>query len=443
VRLALLADLHIGFGYRRNSRDPRREDSFRNAEEAIRLAAQRADAILIAGDIFHRPDISTDVFLRALDVFDTAKEHESKVLVNGEAWRGTPIIAIRGNHDVRSDLHRHPVLLLHRAHRLIYVNAQQVTLEKDGERVVVTGAGWVPDKNVDLVRRYFTERVPKPKPGAYNVLMLHQPLEGIGRYPGENPLPISLLPPGFDVYHSGHLHWHLQRRVSDKWIVIPGSTVRTQLSDREVEDDRAFWILDTKHSTLEEVILPSARKGYVFRINVQGLSASEVVRRVAAAVEEAIARNDRPLPPIVKIVLEGSTYDVFDFSSIYAKYEDKAIVKIFDRTTSAAVEKLAEIASADIQDDETFSPAFARQMLVTAMLAVGLRPGKDFDRFYALLSGIPRLSRVEERDVILDRLEKLLFSAVELLRDEETPASPSSPAPPRRNGGSILDWAEG
>ena len=445
MKIALLADLHLGFGYRRHSKDPRREDSFRNAAEAIRIASERADAILIAGDIFDRPDVSTDIFLRALEIFDLARKRNSGVLVDGEHWNGVPIIAIRGNHDVRSDLHRHPVLLLDRAHRLKYINAETVTLEKDGERVAVTGAGWVPDKNPELVRRYFSERIPRPVPGAYNILMLHQPLEGIGRYPGETPLPVSLLPPGFDLYNSGHLHWHVRKRVSDRWIVIPGSTVRTQLSDREVEDDRAFWIIDTATGDLEEVSLPSARRGFLRTIKVDGLGRDKVSSNVISAIEDALSKNDRPVPPIIKIVLEGSTYDVFDLSPIVSRYEDRAIVKIFDRTTSAVAERLAEVASSSVKDDEVFSSHFARTVLEEALSAAGLSVGSEFDRFYAVLTSAGRLSRPEDRDVLLENVESILFSAVDVASpnadSRELPSAPERQAS-KRAAGTILDWAE-
>jgi len=444
VKIALLADLHIGHGYRKHSKDPRKEDSFKNAAEAMRLAAEKADAILIAGDIFDRPDVSTEVFLRALEIFDIARGRNSGVLVDGVPWKGVPVLAIRGNHDVRSDLHRHPVLLLDRAHRLKYINAETVVLEKGGERVAITGAGWVPDKNPELVRRYFAEKVPRPVPGVYNILMLHQPLEGIGRYPGENPLPVSHLPPGFDLYHSGHLHWHVEKRVSDRWIVVPGSTVRTQLSDREVEDDRAFWIVDTDTGKLEEVVLPSARRGFLRTVNVDGLGRDEVVSRVISAVEDALSRNDRDAPPIVKVVLEGSTYDVFDLSSVVSRYEGRAIVKVFDRTTSAVAERLAEVASSNVKSDEVFSPRFARAVLEEALSAVGLSAGAEFDRLYSLLASAGRLSRPEERDALLEKIESVIFSALNVasVPNKSEPSTAGKLARPRGSTGTILDWAE-
>jgi len=440
VKLALLADLHIGFGYKKHSSDPRRMDSFENAAEALRLAVQNADAVLIAGDIFDRPNIDTDLFLRALEIFDVARSRDSGVSVNGETWKGVPVIAIRGNHDVSSDLHRHPVLLLDRAHRLKYINAEQVVLEKNGEKVAVTGAGWVPDRNAELVRRFFSERVPAPVPGAYNVLMLHQPLEGIGKYPGENPLPVSYLPPGFDVYHSGHLHWHVEKRVSDRWIVIPGSTVRTQLSDREVEEDRAIWVLDTESNELQEFEISCARRGFVRKVCVDNKGRDEVISEVVSAVESAVAQNDRQKEPIVKIVLEGSTYDVYDLSPIVQRYEGKAIVKIFDNTVSSVVEQLAEVASEGFGQEAAFSPAFAMGVLMQALESQGVEVGPEFDRFYRLLADAGRLSRPEEKEALLNTVERML-SEGRVFNLEKRPDRDKQP--PRRDSSksSILDWA--
>lgn len=441
MKIALLADLHLGFGYRRHSRDPRRLDSFENAAEALRIATERADVILIAGDIFDRPTADLEVFLRALDIFEIPRSRDSGVLVDGKQWKGVPVIAIRGNHDVSADLHRHPVLLLDRAHRLKYINAEQVTLEKDGEKVVVTGAGWVPDKDVSLVRRFFAEKVPKPVDGAYNILMLHQPLEGIGRYPGETPLPISDLPAGFDLYHSGHLHWHYQARVSDRWIVIPGSTVRTQLTDREVEDDRAFWILDTETNRLEEVFLPNARKGFLRVVNVDGKGRDEVVSAVVSVVESAIEKNTGKRPPIVKVVLQGSTYDVFDLSEVVNRYADRAVVRVFDQTTSAVAEKLAEVASEGIGGGEVFSPAFALEVLKRVMREHKLEIGEGFDQLYRRLADVGRLDR-DKKEALIEEIGDTILNAVRPLDREADVSVPVQEKPANKpRTGSILDWA--
>jgi|GEM_PF-4176516 len=77
VKVALLADLHLGFGYSQHSADPCREDSFRNAEAAMKLAADQADIILVAGDIFDRPRFGTELFMRALDIFDVPRRYPS------------------------------------------------------------------------------------------------------------------------------------------------------------------------------------------------------------------------------------------------------------------------------------------------------------------------------------------------------------------------------
>ncbi len=442
MKLALLADLHLGHGFRRSQSNPLAEDSFRNAAEAIRIAAERADAILVAGDIFDRPDVGVHVFLRALEIFDLARTRDSGVTVDGSPWHGVPVVAIRGNHDVRADLNRHAVLMLDRAHRLKYINAERVVLEKNGEKVAVTGAGWVPDKNPDLVREFFARRVPSPVPDVFNVLMLHQPLEGIGRYPGETPLPVSNLPSGYDVYHSGHLHWHVEKRVSDRWIVIPGSTVRTQLSDREVEDDRAFWILDTETGELEEVQIPVARRGFIVRVNVSDRERSEVLSEVRQGIERALSENDRELPPIIKIVLEGSSYDVYDLSRIVSDYEGRAVVRVFDRTTSAVAEALAKISasSPDKSRDEVFSKSFALSVLEESLRAAGVDLGSAFRDLYERLVEFGKPSDRDAKERLLQKVEDLLSGAELRVRSEDGAITPETAEGGKRSG-TILDWA--
>ncbi len=62
MRIAVISDMHLGFGYGTE----RWDDSFIQGEEAIQSAISfKPDIILIAGDIFNSKNPSQEVFTRA------------------------------------------------------------------------------------------------------------------------------------------------------------------------------------------------------------------------------------------------------------------------------------------------------------------------------------------------------------------------------------------
>ncbi len=403
MRIALLADFHLGFKGS-NPSDPRFEDAFLLADEAMRLAAERADVILVAGDIFDRPRFSTDIFNRALDIF--APRGRSNVTVElsdgtEPSFLGVPVIAVHGNHDVPADIHRNPVLLLEKAYRLAYLGKHHrvAVLRKGEECVRVVGAGWVPDADPRVPQRFFSERIPPPEGDCYNILLFHQPLRGIGSYVGGNPLDVSYLPPGFDAYVTGHLHWHVERRVSDRWIIIPGSTIRTQLTDREVVSPRAFWILDTEAGTVEEVVLPSARAGYLVRVDV---SAPDFIQRVDQELSRvAAAPHDKK--PIVKLVLEGKVATLPDLTRIVARYSDRLLIYVFDRTTTSVSEAVERTLS-QMRSSSVFSDEFVWKTLSDLLSAAGFRTTSEFSEVLRILSSS------EPEDVDPSEISDLLVS---------------------------------
>ncbi len=434
MRIALLADLHMGFGFSSPREADRREDSFIQAEEALKLASERADVILIAGDLFDKRDPGIVVLERASRILNIPhRRQDSGVKIVGDrvdprASRGVPVVAVHGNHDTRSADRNNVLSLFHEAGVLVYVHGGRVILEKGDERVAVTGIGWIPDSHAEA---YFRERIPPPLPDAYNVLLFHQPLKGLYPYKTRETLvDISLLPRGYDIYVTGHFHYHTEARAGGRWIVIPGSTIRTQLRDREVLDDRVFYILDTEAGELEEVYLQTARKGFLYRVSVSG----DVREKVRASIEDAIRRNDRQRPPIVKIVLEGTTDVVPDVSDVVARFKDRAIVRIFDQTVSALSKKLKEIGEEYARERELFSEAHALATVLRVLESMGVKPGRDFSEFFAA---------VEEKNV--EKALKLLesgdvFGETRKEKQEEEKEERSAEPKPVKGGSSILDW---
>jgi len=266
---------------------------------------------------------------------------------------------------------------------------------------------------------------------------VHNVPEVLGANAGETPLPISVLPKGYDLYLAGHIHRHLNREIGGYNIVMPGSTVRTQLIDSEVEADRRFWILDTDSGKLEEISIPTARKGRVVRVDVSGLTPAAARDRAAKEIASVLAELPHDPLPIVKLVLTGKSEGILDFSPLVDQFSGRAIVRVFDNTVSSLSEAIAAAVAEHKTNTQIFSKDYARSVLASVMEKLGLVPGKDFDQFLSMLLSSGSLSS-RELDAIVDSVQEFLLS-----KEVFAPAGSSGSAEtsPRSGGATILDWS--
>src|SRR3989344_6068052 len=104
MKVAVFSDTHLGF----DERGERGEESFENLEKAVLLSIEnKADFILICGDVFDAPVPSHNILFRAMKSFSAAKGTENSVKLSLEKdsvltplfFSGIPIIAIHGNHE--------------------------------------------------------------------------------------------------------------------------------------------------------------------------------------------------------------------------------------------------------------------------------------------------------------------------------------------------------
>ncbi len=349
MKIALLADLHLGFGAS-TSRE-RYEDAFIQAREAIELAADKADAILIAGDIFDTARPKLEVLSRSIDVFQPALE------------RNIPIIAIHGNHDARVGSEENVVKLLSRFGVLKYIHREGTVIRSNEEEVFVYGVGWIPDAYAPQV---FSLVPPPPKTPA--ILLFHQPLAGFFNWRDERPLDPAMLPKGYSLYVTGHLHWHVEKKLGTIHVAIPGSTIRTQLRDKEVEDTPAFFIWDSTTGTLEEVFLKTPRPGFLIKLDVTGLEFPE--KTIETAIEKVIRSASRP--PIVKVHLQGVSRVKINSRELEKKFRGRALVRIVDNTETELAKRLEAIRQAHREKAEQVGPNYVLNLLHEALREAGL-----------------------------------------------------------------------
>lgn len=268
MRIGILSDTHLGFAWG----TPRQDDSFTQAEEAINLLLdKKVDVILHAGDIFESSIPRPEVMARALHIFAEPALHESPVKPTSFISRsppkftprGIPVIAIHGTHERRPRGLINPVELLERSGLCVYLHCSGVVLD---DKVAVYGMGGVPERYALDVLKGF-----EPKPvRKENYLLIHQTIREIFNPPGE-PATITLsdLPQGMTTI-CGHIHWSTTK----PGLILPGSTIQTQLNKDESYKKKILIIEDGK---LEELFLETPRPFHYQEVRVDGKKPQEIV----------------------------------------------------------------------------------------------------------------------------------------------------------------------
>lgn len=323
MKIAILSDFHIGY-------ERFREDAFRQAEEAMELASQNADMIVIAGDIFDFRHPKPEVIAEAITLFKKFSSRKFGAEVSGFEGRGVtytkvPIIAIPGTHERRSEGEVDSIDLLNLAGLLVNANQARVRVEKDGEKVVVYGVGGIAEERF---KECLKRLDPKPVGGAFNLFMFHQSVYEFLPF-SDDFIRLEELPDGFDLYVDGHIHSKVEDVCHGKKFLIPGSTVLTQLKEGE-QEEKGFFIYDTQKNEYSFNKIKS-RRFFMVRIDVEGMGPEEI----SGAVEGRIAAisNRGHDKPIIRVVLEGRLKEGFrgidiGIKNISDSYSKNATVEI-------------------------------------------------------------------------------------------------------------------
>lgn len=287
MRITLLSDTHLGFG----SGTERDQDAFLAFEEAI-ARGLGSDLILLAGDVFDTRTPTPETFSRAMEILLKSRFRPTTIKISGirkdltNSVEGIPVIAIHGNHERRVKGLINPVEALERGGFLAHLHANGVLLERGGEKLAVQGMSAVPSQ---YAAEAFKEWSPRPVPGAFNILLFHQNLEGY--MISLHPLPPSSIPEGFDLSICGDIHDARQATLHGSPLLLPGSTVATQIN-KDACTPRAIWDIDT--STREILRLPLKSQREIF---YQDCATEEEAREFL----QKTLSHPRPLKPIIKI----------------------------------------------------------------------------------------------------------------------------------------------
>jgi len=293
--ITIFSDCHFGFDYGKE----RENDSFQAVEEVMETAL-KSDLILIAGDIFDSRLPRTEVWARAMELLSKPmmKNGKAKLVktINKEVTKtltlkGIPVISIYGTHERRGRGLLNPIEALEKAGFVINLHCQGVVFDIGGRKVAIQGMSGVPERYAKSVLEKWN---PKPIPGCYNILLLHQSIDPYIYSPLEPPtLKIEDLPQGFDLIVDGHVHWSNHVSTSGRNLVFPGSLIITQMNKIESEKPKGFLVLDNEKLRFKQ--LKQQRKLYYKEMEVKDL----------AEVERYLESLPRTTPkPLVRLRLK-------------------------------------------------------------------------------------------------------------------------------------------
>ncbi len=326
MRIAFISDTHLGYAWRDKELG---QDSIRQAREAFLKAIDSGvDVIVHPGDVFDERVPKPEVWVEALKIFALPAMAESTGVfpvsegVSSLPFRGVPVVAIHGNHERRGGNLKNPVEALDAAGQVVYLHANNLVLEKGGERVNIYGLGYVPESYVLDTLKSLN---PKPVKNAYNIFVMHQ---NVKEYLPDEVSFLSLNDlPDFDLVVNGHIHSNVFEDRSKFKFMMPGSTVATQLRKDEAFRRKGFYIFDTNTEKAEFIELESTRPLLYEEFRFENSDTGSIVRDVRSKIEELLSES-YSMKPVIKIKLKGSigAGKSIDIGAITQGFEDQAII---------------------------------------------------------------------------------------------------------------------
>ncbi|TNJ65266.1 DNA repair exonuclease [Paenibacillus hemerocallicola] len=290
------ADLHLDSPFKGLSalppsvRDPLRESTFDALQRLVGIAIdERADFVLIAGDVYDSADRSLRAQLRFQRAVETLAE------------RGIPVYAVHGNHD--PDDGRKAKLRWPDSVRFFSSAEAECFPASDplrGDLAYIHGWSY-PTASVteNPLSRYGS-----PRTGGYNIGLLHANADGDPGHDNYAPCSVKeLIRTGMDYWALGHIH--SRRVLNDRPpIVYPGN-----LQGRSVRETGAkgCYVVDVAESGRTSLSFRAADavRWFAADISIEGMTSEQELRdrleeRMRECEEEAGGR-----PSIVRFRLEG------------------------------------------------------------------------------------------------------------------------------------------
>ncbi len=394
MKIAILSDFHLGFA----ARTEREQDAFLQAKQALELALkEKPDFLLVPGDIFNEdspmPEAMHDFFEIFSQIKKVAPTVEVEVVERNNAreklsLQHLPVFAIHGTHEFRGKDHKNILSACKASGACVYLHAEKALVKKGKETVAVHGLGGVPEK---IALAALQQWAPVPEKGAFNILVLHQSLKEFLPTDDEMNATISLddLPQGFDLVVDGHLHWSNEKQLRNSLLLLPGSTVTTQMKQLESTKPKGFFLFDTETKKARFIEIQEQRKLYYEKIKFENATAEEVKKK-AVEVLSAIAASEHALKPMVRLKLVGSLakgYAVADcpLAAIEKEFSQKMILSLDHDFNVASLKKKIEELRA-LQKNKASIGSMGLEILEKNLAETNFGNAFDVRRVFALLA---------------------------------------------------------
>ena len=372
MKIAFTGDFHFGFS----------NDAAVQAQRALLDAASNADVIVCGGDLFDTRIPRQETLDEALNIFSKTKSAMKYGNVGIFEQTGgkqepisgfSPIIAIHGTHERRSRGLVNPVQLLDSAKAFINIHGRKIVIEKGGERVCFQGLGGVPEEfaRIALKKMDF-----QPMNGAFNVFVFHQSFEEAIAYGGDT-LSAADLPSGFDLYIDGHIHWAQDIDADGKRILLPGSTVVTQMRKKEAAP-KIYLLFDTTTGKCESVEIKTRPFVFLEADAGNAASPSDAISKAHAELSKIdIAKfAEKPLVKlkVIGTLAKGFSSSDVDLSPLLKEFSSGMLLYIDRDIESADLSK--NIAATRQAQSEAKS---VRELTISLLLEALKKRGIDYD----------------------------------------------------------------
>ncbi len=331
MKIAITGDFHFGFN----------DDAPNQARRVLLDACEKADAIILAGDLFDTRIPKQETIYESIKIFrecqfsNTPKvsifslEGNEKIPLSQ-----TPLIAIYGTHERRTKGLVNVIQLLDSAGVLINCHARKIQLEtldeqtNEPDSVTIQGLGGMPEELASKVVGYMDYR---PIEDSFNIFVFHQSIRELIPQ-DEDCLTMDQLPEDFDLYVDGHIHWRQEFKDSKKLLLLAGSTVVTQMKQNET-NPKGYYLYDTIKKKSTFIVVPT--RPFVFKeIVFENANPSKITEEVKLALSN-ISREFASQTPLVKLKITGTLANGFTSSQI----DLRGISKDYAQTMRLSIDK--------------------------------------------------------------------------------------------------------
>ncbi|WP_433958579.1 metallophosphoesterase family protein [Cytobacillus horneckiae] len=316
MKLLYFGDVHIRGKNPRNRTDDYKEALKAKLREIWKLAEyNKVTAVLCAGDIFDRPEVTNSVLLEFAEVFKECP---------------VPILTTAGNHDVYSynlDTYGRTSLrileLIVPQLEVINTPYRNMILEEEGNRVALSFQPY--DQNIDKDGYGYSPG--RPKEGAYKIHIAHGMLLDHDPKVFDRYTYVGTVKTEADLVLSGHDHlgFGYYERSDGKKFLNCGAICRLSASEAEIERKVQVALITVNNNELEDlelIDLRSAKPGneildrsqieaeqkrqYAmeeFAALIQTEDGSKAIVDLNAIVE-SIAEKEGYAPEVVRVALD-------------------------------------------------------------------------------------------------------------------------------------------